>query len=85
MSIKQDLWNKVLEFTAKKQPVFTGLYQAASDCLLTCSGTCTARCNGGCDGSCENFCIGACRDLTQAVQLLVGNISNSGYLLIATI
>ena len=58
MSIKQDLWNKVLEFTAKKQPVFTGLYQAASDCLLTCSGTCT----GGCDGSCENFCIGACRD-----------------------
>ena len=60
MSIKQDLWNKVLEFTAKKQPVFTGLYQAASDCLLTCSGTCTARCNGGCDGSCENFCIGAC-------------------------
>lgn len=62
MSIKSELWNRVLDFTSKKQPVFAGVYQAASDCYFSCSGTCSARCNGGCDGTCENYCTAACRD-----------------------
>lgn len=55
MSIKSELWNRVLDFTSKKQPVFAGVYQAASDCT-------GSSCYNTCSGGCNNTCIKACED-----------------------
>lgn len=61
MSIKSELWNRVLDFTSKKQPVFAGVYQASSSCMLTCSGTCSGNCTGNCTGGCNNTCTFDCK------------------------
>lgn len=49
MKIAQDLWEKVMSFTAQAQPAFAGAHRmAASGCNY---------CRGGCEGNCMSTCI----------------------------
>lgn len=60
MIIRQNLWNKVLKFTSKKQPAFSGVYHASNSCNSTCEGTCQSICNGDCVGMCADTCVMEC-------------------------
>lgn len=53
MSIKSNLWEKVLSFTSGKQPAFCGIHQFSSGCSV---------CSGSCTGKCDNTCLRSCAD-----------------------